>query len=144
MDLHSEVLGRIQLDKKDPKKLWIKELELAAIVVNLYAASAAINAGHLKVSWQPMLHCGGDNKSANRWEKKFSNSNKYARGLTKLLAIGQKYLAINIDVDYIPGKLNQFANVVCQGRPSKPGIPFSKKNILLMMMLTLIYRWIPQ
>ena len=63
MDLHPEVLGRIHLDKIDPRKLWINVLELAAIVVNLYAVLAAIADGHLKVDWQPMLHYGGDKKS---------------------------------------------------------------------------------
>ena len=82
IDLHPEVLNRIQLDKKDTKKLWINKLELAAIVVKLYAESAAIAAGHLNVDWQLMLHCGDDNKSVNCWAKKFSNSNKYSRGLT--------------------------------------------------------------
>ena len=49
MDLHPKVLDRIQLDKKDLKNLLINELKLAAIVVNLYAASAAIAEGHLNV-----------------------------------------------------------------------------------------------
>ena len=119
MDLHPELINRIHLHKKDKNKLWINELELAAIVVNLFAASAAINAGHLNVNWQPMLHCGGDNTSANTWAKKFSNSNKYARALTKLLAMGQKYLGIDIDVEHVPGKLNGFADAVSRGRPSK-------------------------
>lgn len=94
-------------------------MELAAIVVYLYAASVAIATGHMRFDWQPMLHCGGDNKSANQWAKKFSNSNKFAYGLTKLLAMGKKYLGIDIDVKHVAGKLNGFAHAVSRGRPSK-------------------------
>lgn len=119
MDLHSELINRIHLNREDKDKLWINELELAAIVVNLFAVSAAIEAGHLNVNWQPMLHCGGDNTSANCWAKKFSNSNKYARGLTKLLAMGQKYLGIDSNVEHVPGELNGFADAVSRGHPSK-------------------------
>ena len=144
MDLHPELLNRIQLDKKDKNKLWINELELAAIVVNLYAASAAIDAGHLNVNWKPMLHYGGDNTSANRWVKKFSNFSKYARGLTKLLAMGQKYVGIDIIVEHVLGKVNGFADAVSRGRPSKTLTTILKKNTLLMMMFFLVYRWIPQ
>ena len=66
-----------------------------------------------------MLHCGDNNKSANRWAKKFSNSNKFVRGLTKLLTMVQKYLGIDINVNYIVGKLNGFADVISRGRSSK-------------------------
>ena len=61
MDLHPELIHRIHLNKKYMDKIWINELELVAIVVNLFAASAVIEADHLNVNWQPMLHCGGDN-----------------------------------------------------------------------------------
>ena len=51
MDLHPELVNRIHLNRKDKDKLWINELELVAIVVNLFATSAAIKAGHLNVNW---------------------------------------------------------------------------------------------
>ena len=49
-DLHHDILGRIHQDKKARGKLWNNKLELAAIVVNLFAASAAIDAGYLQVA----------------------------------------------------------------------------------------------
>ena len=39
--------------------------------------------------------------------------------MTKLLAMGQKHLGININVGHVPGKLNGFNNAVSRGRPSK-------------------------
>ena len=69
-DLHPEVLGQIHLDKKDPPKVWINKLELVVIIGNLYVASVAITVGHMKFDWQPVLHCGGNNKSGNRWAEK--------------------------------------------------------------------------
>ena len=47
--------------------IHINALELAAIVVNYYAAAQAFIQGHMTVRWQPKVHCGGDNTSANNW-----------------------------------------------------------------------------
>ena len=57
-------------------KLWINELESAAIVVNIFATSAALKNIHIDFDWQLLLNYGGDNKSANCWSTKFSNSKK--------------------------------------------------------------------
>ena len=67
--------------------------------------------------WQPLLHMGGDNTSANCWTTKFSNSNKFARRLTKLLAMAQKNLGINVIIDHVIGILNGFADAVSRGVP---------------------------
>ena len=61
---------------------------------------------------------------------KTPNSNKLARVLTKLLAMGQKYLGINIDVTHVAGKLNRFADVISRGRPSKTLHTIFKKEYL--------------
>ena len=61
---------------------------------------------------------GGDNTSANCWVTKFSNSNKFTRKLTKLLAMAQKYLGIDVIIKHVRGKLNGFANAVSKGDPS--------------------------
>ena len=68
--------------------------------------------------WQPLLHMGGDNTSANCWTTKFSNSNKFARRLTKLLAMAQKNLGIDVIIDHVIGILNGFADAVSRGVPS--------------------------
>ena len=68
--------------------------------------------------WQPLLHMGGDNISANCWSTKFSNSNKIAQRLTKLLAMAQKYLGIDVIIDHIIGILNGFADAVSRGFPA--------------------------
>lgn len=52
MKLHPEILYRMA------NKLWINKLELAAIMVNLYAATAvAKDIKHIVFDWQPMLYC---------------------------------------------------------------------------------------
>ena len=58
---------------------------------------------------------GGDNTSANYWATKFSNSNKVARRLTKLLAMAQKNLGIDVIIERVIGKLNGFADAVSRG-----------------------------
>ena len=69
--------------------IHINALELAAIVVNYYAAAKVFIQGHTTVRWQPKVHWGGDNTSAYRWYSKFWNPNKQERRLTKLLAMGK-------------------------------------------------------
>ena len=61
---------------------------------------------------------GGENTSANCWATKFSNFNKFARKLTKLLAMAQKYLGIDVIIEHVIGKLNGFADAVSRGEPS--------------------------
>ena len=61
---------------------------------------------------------GGDNTSANCWATKFSNSNKFARKLTKLLAMAQKRLGIDVLIEHVIGNLNGFADAVSRGEPS--------------------------
>ena len=61
---------------------------------------------------------GGDNTSANYWATKFSNSNKVARRLTKLLAMAQKNLGIDVIIEHVIGILNGFADTVSRGEPS--------------------------
>ena len=61
---------------------------------------------------------GGDNTSANCRATKFSNSNKFARKLTKLLAMAQKNLGIDVIIEHVIGKLNGFADAVSIGEPS--------------------------
>ena len=72
----------------------------------------------MQFNWQPLLHIGDDNKSANCWATKFSNSNRFARKLTKLLAMAQKYLGIDVVIEHVIGKLNGFADAVTRGKPS--------------------------
>ena len=60
---------------------------------------------------------GGDNISVNCWATKFSNSNKFAQQLTKLLAMAQENLIINVIIDHIIGILNGFADAVSRGKP---------------------------
>ena len=75
-----EIHRRINdLPKNHPDKLWINRLEFAAIIVNIFASSAALENQHMDFNWQPLVHMGGDNTSANFWATKFSNSNKFAR-----------------------------------------------------------------
>ena len=85
-EIHNRINNR---KKKDPAKLYINKLELAALVVNFFAALAALNNNHIEFAWQPVFECGGDNTSANCWYPKFSTANKFAVGLTKILAMGQ-------------------------------------------------------
>ena len=114
-----EIHRRINdLPEKHPDKLWINELEFAAIIVNIFAASTALESGHMQFTWQPLLHMGGDNKSANCWATKFSNSNRFARKLTKLLAMAQKYLGINIIIEHVIGKFKGLTDAVSRGQPS--------------------------
>ena len=61
---------------------------------------------------------GGDKKSENCWATKFSNSNKFPRKLTKLLAMAQKHLGINVLIEHVIRKLNDFADAVSRGDPS--------------------------
>ena len=111
-----EIHRRINdLPKDHPDKLWINELEFAAIVVNIFAASAALENQYMVFDWQSLLHMGGDNTSANCWTTKFSNSNKFARRLTKLLAMAQKNLGIDVIIDHVIGILNGFADAVSRG-----------------------------
>ena len=78
----SEIHPRInELPKTHPDKLWINELVFAAIIINIFAASTALENGYIQFNWQPLLHMSEDNKSANCWATKFSNSNKLARKL---------------------------------------------------------------
>ena len=69
-----------ELSKHHQDKLWTNELEFAAIVVNIFAALAVLVSvlenHHMDFDWQPLIHCGGDNKSAKCWSTKFSNSKK--------------------------------------------------------------------
>ena len=83
-----------------------------------FVASTALKNHHMQFNWQPLLHMGGDNTSANCWSTKFSNSNKFARRLTKLLAMAQKNLGIDVIIDHVIGLLNGFADAVSRGEPS--------------------------
>jgi len=104
--------------KTHPVKLWINELEFAAIIVNIFAASTALENGQMLFNWQLLLHMGGDNTSANCWATKFSNSNKFARKLTKLLAMAQKHLGMDVLIEHVIGELNGFTDAVSRGEPS--------------------------
>ena len=65
VDLDPEIHDRINnRKKKDLAKLYINELELAALVVNFFVALAALNNNHMEFTWQPVLECGGDNTFA--------------------------------------------------------------------------------
>ena len=97
--------------------IHINALELAAIVVNYYAAAQAFIQGHMTVRWQPKVHCGGDNTSANSWYSKFLNPNKQGRRLTKLLAMGQKSIGLDMDIGHVAGIKNGLADAVSRGRP---------------------------
>ena len=72
----------------------------------------------MQFNWQSFLHTGGDNKSANYWVTKFSNSNKFARKLTKMLAMAQEHLGIDILIEHVIRKLNRFSDAVSRGEPS--------------------------
>ena len=61
---------------------------------------------------------GDYNMSANCWATKFSNSNKFARQLIKLLAMVQKNLGTDVIIDHIIWILNGFADAVSRGKPS--------------------------
>ena len=80
------------LPKHHPDKLWINNLEFAAIVVNIFATLVALENHHTDLDWHPLLHMGGDNTSAKCWSTKFSNSNKFVGQLAKLLTMAQKTL----------------------------------------------------
>ena len=113
-----EIHRRINdLPKTHPDKLWINKLEFTAIIVNIFAASTALENGHMQFNWKPLLHMGGDNMSANCWATKFSNSNKFAKKLTKLLAMAQKHLEIKVLIEHVIEKLNGFADTVSRGEP---------------------------
>ena len=72
----------------------------------------------MQFNWQPLLHMSGDNTSANCCATKVSNSNKFARKLTKLLAMAQKNLGIDVIIEHVIGKLNCFADAVSRGELS--------------------------
>ena len=91
------------------------------IIVNIFVALTALENGHMQFNWQPLMHMGGDNTSGNCWATKFSNSNKFARKLTKLLAMAQKHLGINVLIKHVIGKLNRFADAVSRGYSSVRG-----------------------
>ena len=106
------------LPKHHTNKVWINELEFTAIIVNIFVPLAALENHHMDFDWQTLLHCGGGNKSANCWSTKFFNSNKFARRLTKLLAMAQKNLGIDIIINHVIGILNGFTDVVSRKIPS--------------------------
>ena len=114
-DLDTEIYNRINLPIKHKDKLHINELELAAIVVNFYATLKALENRHLEFNWQPLLHCGRDSRSTNSWYKRFSKSNKFSVGQTKLVAIGQKILGLDMKLFHDPEKLNGFVDAVSLG-----------------------------
>ena len=72
----------------------------------------------MQLNWQPLLHMRGDNTSENCWATKFSNSNKFTRKLTKLLAMAQKHLGIDVLIEHIIRKLNGIADAVSRCEPS--------------------------
>ena len=98
----------------------------------------------MQFNWQPLLHMGGDNMSANYWATKFSNSNKFARKLIKLLAMAQKHLGINVLIEHVIRKLNGFADAVSRGEPSVTLDTHLKKISPLTLLLSLVYRSVLQ
>ena len=64
-DLDPEIVTRIQNGKDGiTPVLFINELELAAAVVNYFAAATVIANGKTSFPWQPKVACSGDNTSA--------------------------------------------------------------------------------
>ena len=83
-------------------------------------------------------------RQANYWATKFSNSNKFARKLTKLLTMAQKYLGINVIIKHVIGKLNGFADTVSRGKPSITLDTHLKKISPLTLLPLLVYRSVLQ
>ena len=130
MELDPEIVTCIQ-NGKDGKlpALYINELELAAAVVNYFAAAAVIKNRRTKFPWQPKVACSGDNTSANSWYNRFSNTNPQARKLTKLLALGQKSSGLDMDITHVAGVNNCFADAVSRGDPKVTLQPLMKAKI---------------
>jgi hypothetical protein len=99
------------------KTIHINVLELLAIVINYFAAACAFEEREL--AWQPRVHDGGDNTSANSWYMTFSNPNPRARRLTRLMAEGHKHTNLGMDCEHHPGKLNFFADAISRGEPKE-------------------------
>ena len=97
------------------KEIHINVLELVAIVINYFAATAAFAKKDMK--WQPRVHCGGDNTTSLSWYKTFSNPNPRGRRLTKIMAEGHKFTNVGMDCDHYAGKLNYFADAISRGKP---------------------------
>ena len=132
------------LPKDHPDKLWINKLKFTAIIVNIFAASAALESHHTEFNWQSLLHMGGENTSANCWASKFYNSNKFAQRLTKLLVMVQKNLGIDVIIDHVIGILNGFSDAVSRGDRPSHLIHTSKSISPLTQLFLLVYRWVLQ
>ena len=119
-DLDPEIVTRINNGKDGiTPALFINELELAAAVVNYFAAATVIANRKSSFPWQPKVACSGDNTSANSWYKRFSTTNPQARRLTKILARGQKLTGLDMDITHVAGVDNCFT---ASQTPSAAGI----------------------
>ena len=129
-DLDPEIVTRINNGKDGiTPALFINELELAAAVVNYFAAATVIANRKTSFPWQPKVACSGDNTSANSWYKRFSTTNPQARRLTKILARGQKLTGLDMDITHVAGVDNCFADAVSRGHPKDTLQPLMKAKI---------------
>ena len=113
----------------EEEKLSINVLELAAIVVNFFATALHFKENPTKGGWHPKVYCQGDNVPAVSWYNRFSNPEPRARRLTKILAMGQKYTDLDLDVTWMAGKQNHLADAVSRGSPADTLDPLFKQKV---------------
>ena len=76
------------------------------IVINYYAVIVAFKEIDLKC--HPVILCRGDNTTAVANVTAFTNTNERSRAVSKLLALCHKYVDVELNVEYYPGKKNCF------------------------------------
>ena len=101
------------------RKISINVGELAAIIINYAAAVVAINQKQIMPEHQPRVLCGGDNTTSGQWYYKFSNPNPSAQRLTKIIAHIMKNCKVGLDIEYVKGLLNYFADALSRGEPTR-------------------------
>ena len=95
------------------KAISINVLELVAIIVNYIAA--CLEFGRRKLKVQPRIHIDGDNSSANSWCYKVSNPNVRVHALKTILGLLSKSFGVGVDVEWLQGEINYFADALSRG-----------------------------
>ena len=111
------------------RKISINVLELAAIVIIFFTTALHFKLNLTKGGCHPKVYCQGDNSASVSWYNKFSNPEPHARRLTKILAMGQKYTDLDMDMTWLAGSENHFADAISRGPPETTLNPLFKQKV---------------